>query len=174
MLGELSNPDATGSRGRSLLEAECAVELLDDPIALAGTFLEFLPVEDPYGAAGIFDCPFSLENASSQTDARAVSPEHRRQEVMGDVEQAIVDPILHDQQPAGKALLDSVETVAGGRLSGLHTLDYSVTTGHELKVGSNRQYASQSIGSDAESVAGDLHNRAMWTSIQPDDCRCPY
>jgi hypothetical protein len=93
---------------------------------------------------------------------------------MGDVEQAIVDPVLHDQQPAGKPLLNPVKPVAGGRLGGLHTLDHSVTAGHELKLGSRRQYASQNIGSDAESVAGDLHDRAVWTSVQPDDGRCSY
>jgi hypothetical protein len=143
-------------------------------IAFAGTFLEFFPVEDSYGAAGVFDRLFSLENAGSETDAWAVSPEHGRQEIMGDAEQAIVDPVLHDQQPASEALFNPVEPVAGGRLSGLHALDDSVTAGHELKLGSRGQNASQSIGSDAESVAGDLHDRAVWTSVQPDEGWCSY
>jgi len=56
----------------------------------------------------------------------------------------------------------------------LHTLDYCVTARHELKLRCRRQQASEGIGSDPESVAGDLHNRAVWTSVQAHSGWCSY
>ena len=148
--------------------------MLNNRVAFAGAFLEFFAVEDPYGAAGVFDGPFFLENAGSETDAWPVSTEHSRQEIVGDAEHAVVHPVLHDQQPAGEALLNPVEAVTGGRLSGLHTLNDSMTAGHELELRRRRQYGSQGIGSNPEAVARNLHNRAVWTSIQPHGGRCSY
>jgi len=84
-------------RSTPLFETQRTVELLNEPIAFARTFLEFLPVEDFYCARRVLDCFFSLKASGRKAYARPVSSQHSRQEIMGDTEEALIDPVLHDQ-----------------------------------------------------------------------------
>src|ERR1700721_1006399 len=52
-----------------LFQAEAAVEMLDDPVALASGFFEAFAIQDPYGAARIFDQSGILEGSRRHAHA---------------------------------------------------------------------------------------------------------
>jgi hypothetical protein len=164
----------TRNVARWLFQAQWTVKVLNNRVAFAGAFFEPFAVENFDGAAGIFDRSLPLKNARGQTHAGPVGPKHGGQKIMSDAEQTVIYPVLHDQQPAGKALLNSVKPVAGGGLGGLHALDDSMAAGHELELRRRRQQASQDVAANPVPVAGDLHDGAVRTSCQSYGRWCAY
>ena len=88
-------------------------------VAFAGSFFEFLAIQDFYGAAVVLDNLALLQDTGSEADARPVRAEHGGQEIVGDGEDLGVNTILSHQEPASEALLDAVEAIARSRLRDL-------------------------------------------------------
>jgi hypothetical protein len=57
-----------------LFQAQLAVVLLRNPVALAGGVFKFLAVHDLHCATGVLDKPLLLQNTSCQAHARPIRP----------------------------------------------------------------------------------------------------
>src|ERR1700693_1536284 len=71
-----------GGREEGLLEAQPAVKVLNDSVALAGGLFESLAVHYLHGAAQVFNQSPPFEYCRCQTHAGASGAEHLRQEFM--------------------------------------------------------------------------------------------
>ncbi len=57
-----------------LFQAQLAIVLLDNPVALAGAVFKFLAVHDLHCTTGVLDELLPLQNASRQAHARSICP----------------------------------------------------------------------------------------------------
>jgi hypothetical protein len=76
---------------------------------------------------------------------------------------------MHHEEPAGETLLDAVEAVAGGGLSGLHALNYGVTVGDVLEVSAVREKIAKGLGTNTKAIAGDLNDGAVRIAGKSDE-----
>ena len=67
-------PDGAGYRLADLFQAQLAIVLLGDPVALTGEVLKFLAVHDLHRATGVLNKLLLLQNTSCQAHARPVCP----------------------------------------------------------------------------------------------------
>src|SRR5665213_2915707 len=116
-------------RGRKIRRQDAALtsdaanlqQSLDPPVvefvALARRPFEPRAVDDGDLAAPVADKARALQFARGLADARSPHPEHRGEEFLGETQHLGVGAVARHQQPARGALLDLVQTVAGGGLS---------------------------------------------------------
>ncbi len=100
--------------------AELAEELLGDGVTLTGGVFEALAVGDFDFAAMVVNEAGSLEDTGCEGDGGAAGADHFGEKLLGELEAQRADAIGDHEEPAGEALFDAMEAVAGGDLAGEH------------------------------------------------------
>ncbi len=117
--------------------------LLDNGVALARNPAKLVAIENSDGAAIVLDDLVLLEKASGKADAGAVCAKHGGKKIVGDGQNRRIDAILGHEQPAREALLDSVQTIAGGGLRHLQTENHSSHLQFAMQLRSRRQQLAE-------------------------------
>jgi len=99
------------------LQIEAVGEVVDDGVAFAGFSFQAFAIEDLDVSALVGDDAGFLESAGGCGDAGAADAEHFGEKLLGEVEVLAFDAVLDHEEPAGEAVLDFVEAVAGGELT---------------------------------------------------------
>jgi hypothetical protein len=73
----------------------------------------------------VFDQTAALQAAGGERDGGAAGAEHFGQEFLGEEEGWRTDSVFNHEEPAGQALFDFMEAVAGGELAKDQTLNLS-------------------------------------------------
>src|ERR1041384_4314850 len=79
---------------------------LNRPVTFAGGCFQTSPVKDSQLASAIANQPSPLKIAGSQRDALPMYPQHLREELLLDLELFGLHPVMGNQQPPRKPLLD--------------------------------------------------------------------
>src|SRR5262249_24406253 len=106
-------------QGNSGSGQEAVVDLPGDLITLTGGVLEALPIDDGDPAPAELDKTGLLQDSGGHRHGRSPDPQHVGQELVGHRELVGAYAVLREQEPAGAALLDGVEPVAGNLLRDL-------------------------------------------------------
>src|SRR5581483_11161085 len=150
-----------------IAQGKSAVEMLDGLVAFAGCQFQFLAVDDFDRPAQVFDESRLLQNAGRQAHARPSGAQHLREKLVGDGKKFRVHAVLTHEQPARQPLFDLVQPVAGGNLGNLKALHQHVTIQQQLQLRRFVQDFFQHLGPYAHSSAGNLHDAAIGTAMQP-------
>src|ERR1700733_2750808 len=142
----------------TLLQAQFAIVLSDNSVALAGGGFKFLAVHDFHRATGVLDETLSLQNAGCQAHARPICPQHGCEKIMSDAQRPRSDSILSHQQPARQPLLNAVQPVTRGCLCNLHAPNCDIAVQQQSKVWCGLQSILQSSNSYPKSVSRDLYH----------------
>jgi len=82
----------------------------------------------------VLDDLFPLQRSGCQAYARAIRPQHRPQKVVSNPQQAVLHPILGQQQPPGQALFKIMQTITTCRLCDLHLVNRCIPIQQHLKL----------------------------------------
>jgi hypothetical protein len=166
---EKARVEGAGERATSLSAEEFSVVFADQFVAFAAGGFEGFAVEDADGAARIFDDLGFLQGAGGLGDAAAVGAEHGGEEVVGEREEARLDAVLRHEEPAGEALFDVVEAIAGGRLRNLHAVDDGEAAEDHEQIGKRLQERFEMSAGDAVGCSGDLDDFAERASAHSEE-----
>src|SRR5579864_6186737 len=75
-------------------QAQLAVVLLGNPVALTGGFFKFVAVHDPHCSTGVLDDLLLLQDTSCQAHAGPVCPQHGCKKIMGDGQRPGIHSVL--------------------------------------------------------------------------------
>lgn len=107
-----------------------------------------------------------MQQAGGEADAGAVGAEHGGEKIVGDWENSGVDAILGHEEPAGEALLNSVQAIARGGLRHLQAENDGVQLKLAVQLRQGREKFLQNGSRHALTVSGDLRDFLKRTAAQ--------
>ena len=128
-----------------------------DIVALAGSLLQSLVIEDADVTAPVPDQPRLLQAPHHIGDRCSPDTEHHSEEFMGKQKIARWHAVARHQQPAATALFDSVKVSAGCRLRDLVEESMGIAEHDQLQCGAAVELAAENAGVDSESCPRNLY-----------------
>src|ERR1700720_414864 len=139
---------------------EPAIFGVDRLVALADVPFQGSPVENGDDPAAVADPSAPLQLLRRKNDSFPAYPEHVRDQLLRHPDLTAVDPIEAQQQPPAELLLETVVTIAQGRLRGLRPHRLGIAQQHPQNRAAELELALQGRGFPAQRSAGALHRRA--------------
>ncbi len=107
---------------------QAPVEVHDPAVALAGGFLQALPVCHGDASTVLPDQPSGLERSDHHAHRRTLYAQHLGQELVSERQRVLLQLVAQHEEPTAAARLDRMYGIAGEKLERVREQDLGITS----------------------------------------------